>query len=97
MRSSYARLAVQKDESSGTRCVWNLLLVNLDRFHHVALLDGEDHVHAAGDFAEDGVAGGALNLAGLELAVNVGVEVGSFGMGYEELRGVGVESSVRHR
>ncbi len=66
--------------------------MNLDRFHHVALLDGEDHVHAAGDFTEDGVAGGTLDLAGLELAVYVGVEVGSCCVGNEELRGVGVEA-----
>ena len=34
--------------------------MDVDGFHHVALLDGENDVHAAGDFAEDGVARCAL-------------------------------------
>ena len=74
-----------------------LLLANFDRLHHVTLLDGEDYVHAAGDFAEDGVAGGAADFAGFQLTVDVGVEMWSFGVGYEELGGVGVEAGVGHR
>ena len=70
--------------------------MDVDGFHDVALLDGENYVHAARDFAEDGVAGGALDLAGLELPVDVGVEVGRCVVGDEELRGIGIESAVGH-
>ena len=37
--------------------------MDVDGFHDAALLDGEDYVHTAGNFAEDGVGGCALDLA----------------------------------
>ena len=75
----------------------NLLLVDVDGFHDVALFNCEHYVHAAGDFAENGVAGCSADFAGLKLSVDVGVEVRSRRVGDEELRCVGVESGVGHR
>ena len=50
-----------------------LFLVDLDGFHDVALLDGQDHVHAAGDLSEYGVSRRAADFTGFELAVDVWV------------------------
>ena len=70
--------------------------MDLYRLHDVALLDGQDYVHAAGYFSEDGVAGCSTDFAGLQLAVDVGVKVGRCVVRYEELGCVGVESGVCH-
>ena len=71
--------------------------MDFDLFHHVALFNCEYHVHAAGNFAEYGVAGCPSNFARFQLTVDVRIQVRGRRVGDEELRCVGVESGVGHR